>query len=481
MNRPNILFIHSDQHRYDCIGANGHPLLQTPHLDRLVAEGINFRHAYTPIPLCTPARASLLTGQWPTQHLAISNWHSEAPRPFADDLPTYSQVLRDGGYWLGYVAKWHVHPTKGALDFGFHEYVVEEGPFKGTAVYGFHGWELDKTTQSYESWRAGQDIPPRPRERGWLGEADPYITPDQSRLAWGADQVIRMLQESQTRQTPFHIRWDPSEPHLPNVVPEPYFSLYPPSEIPPWPSFPDPLVGKPYIQGQQRRTWQVDGWLWADWSPVVSAYLGEISLLDAQIGRILGELDRLGLADNTLVIYSTDHGDLCGGHGMLDKHFVMYDDVVRVPLLMRWPVGIAPGQVSDAFVVHSLDLAVTFCELAGLPVPETFAGRSLLPLMRGEGGNGRNDIFAMYHGNLFGLYSQRMVRDTEWKYVWNATAEDELYHLPSDPGEIHNRATDPAVFLELARLRRRLWAWMEETDDLLLNPFVRRQLLENLK
>ena len=478
---PNILFIHSDQHRYDCVGVNGHPLLQTPHLDRMADEGMNFTHAFTPIPLCTPARVSLLTGQWPTEHLAISNWRTEAPRPAEEGLPTFSQALREGGYFLGYIGKWHVHPTKSALDYGFHEYIVEEGPFKGVSTYGFHPLTVDENTHSYESWRKAQGIAPRPQKRGWLGEVDPYITLEQSRLAWGADQAIDMIERRSEQPEPWFIRWDPSEPHLPSVVPEPYFSMYPPEQIPPWPNFPDPLVDKPFIQAQQRRTWQVDGWDWSQWSEVVSAYLGEISLMDAQIGRILEALDRLGLTENTLVIYSTDHGDLCGGHGMMDKQFVMYDDVIRVPLIMRWPARISPGSQSDAFISHEIDLASTFCAVAAVPIPDTFSGQSLLPLMLGEQDNGRQDIFAMYHGALFGLYSQRMVRDRRWKYVWNATAEDELYDLESDPGEIHNLTADPTRQDEIARLRHRTVAWMEQTHDLLLNPFTRTQLLEGLK
>ena len=107
MSPPNILLIHSDQHRFDCVGANGHPLLKTPHLDRLAAGGVNFTHAFCPIPLCVPARNSLLNGQWPARHLCIANYDTEAPRP-ARDLPTFSRALRDAGYFTGYVGKWHV-------------------------------------------------------------------------------------------------------------------------------------------------------------------------------------------------------------------------------------------------------------------------------------------------------------------------------------------------------------------------------------
>ena len=458
MTRPNILLIHSDQHRFDCLGANGHRQVQTPNLDRLAAEGLNFTHAFCPVPLCVPARNSLLHGQWPTTHLAIANWDTEAPRPAREGLPSYSQTLCDAGYLLGYVGKWHLHEQLDARAYGFHDYVPEE---------------------DYDAWRVAEGLPPQPRRNGWFGELDPHIGPEASRLAWGADQTLRLLEDYSTRGAPFFVRWDPSEPHLPNIVPEPFHSRYPPAAIPPWPSFPDPLTGKPYIQAQQRRTWQIDEWGWREWAPIVSRYLGEISLLDAQIGRLLDALERLGLAGETLVIYTTDHGDLCGGHGMIDKHFIMYDDVVRVPLLLRWPVRIAPGSRCEAFVSHSIDLAVTFCEVAGVPVPPTFQGRSLVPLLEG-GANGREDIFATYHGNQFGLYSQRMVRDRRWKYVWNATAEDELYDLASDPAELCNLAPDSRYADELRRLRPRLVAWMEETGDRLLNEWTRPQLLVGL-
>jgi len=277
---------------------------------------------------------------------------------------------------------------------------------------------------------------------------------------------------------PFFLRWDSNEPHLPNILPEPFYSMYPPEAIAPWASWGDPLLGKPYIQAKMRRTWGIDAWTWQDWAPIVSRYMGEISLLDAQVGRILAALDRLGLAENTLVIYSSDHGDLCGAHGMIDKHYIMYDDVMRVPLVARWPGRIAPGSRSDGFVCHALDLAATFCAAAGQPAPDTFQGRSLLPLMMGGRGE-REDIFGMYHGNQFGLYSQRMLRDRRWKYIMNATAEDERYDRELDPGEIHNLAAEPAAVDELARLRRRMLAWMEEARDPLLNEWIRSALENN--
>jgi arylsulfatase A-like enzyme len=459
---PNILFIFSDQHRFDCVGVNGHPLVQTPNLDRLAAEGVNFTQAYCPSPICTPSRLSLLHGQWPTQHLGIANSEAEAPRPPDPGLPTFSQVLHDAGYFTGYVGKWHAYPKQSPLDFGFDR---------------FHHYD------EYLTWRQARGIPLLDEQNWYFGELDPHIDADHSRLAWGAETTLALIAECAQAGHKFFIRYDPTEPHLPNQVPEPYFSqLYSPHTIRPWPSFPDPLVNKPYIQAQMRRTWKVDSWTWEEhWAPIVSRYLGEITLMDRQIGRILDGLEALGLAENMLVIYSSDHGDLCGAHGMIDKHYVMYDDVVRVPLIMRWPGVISPGANCDAFVSHSLDLASTLCDAAGIASPSSFRGQSLLPLARGQSTTTRQDIFTMYFGNQFGLYSQRMVRDRRWKYIWNPTAQDELYDLELDPGELHNLASQPEARETLAQLRKRLVEWMRETDDLLLNDWTERQLLEGLK
>ncbi len=460
MNQPNFLIIQSDQHRFDCVGANGHPLLKTPNMDRLAAEGMNFSHAFCPIPMCVPARITHLTGQWPARNTRIVNYDGEGFRPFESIPQCFSHVLKEAGYELSYVGRWHVDPVKTPVDFGFGEYIPD--------------WQ-------YGKWRERQGLPNRPRDKGWLGQPDPFITPEQSALAWGADRTIEQMKRLRAAGKPFFLRWDMIEPHLANHPPEPYASMFKPGEIPPWPGSGDALEGKPYIQAQQRRTWQVEHFTWQDWAPVVSLYLGDIALLDAQIGRVLDALEELGLADDTLVVYTSDHGDMCGSHGMIDKHYIMYDDVVRVPFIARWPGVIQPGKPCPAFISNSLDLAATYCDLAGAGIPEQFQGQSLRPLFEGAATKGREDIMSMYHGNQFGLFSQRMLRDRRWKYVWNLTAEDELYDLESDPGEHHNRARDPACAEELGRLRRRLAAWLRETGDILLNNWTKRQLLEDAK
>lgn len=452
MPQPNILLVHSDQHRYDCFGAAGHPLIQTPSFDRLAKEGVLFTHAFTPIPVCTPSRTSMLTGCWPSRHGFIANADTEVHPPASITLPTLYQSLKEAGYYIGHVGKWHIHRTMLPTTFGADDYIPES---------------------NYASWRAALGLQPKPHINGFFGEVDPFVTAEQTALAWGADQTIGLLHKAAEGDRPFFLRWDPSEPHLPNVVPEPYVSLYPPQCIAPWASFPDSLEGKPYIQRKQRETWRIKDWVWEDWSPIVSRYLGEITLLDHQLGRILNELDRLGLAENTLVIYTADHGDLCGGHGLIDKHFVMYEELVRVPLLVRWPQVARGDTRCDAFISSALDVAATICLAAGATPPNSFAGNDLFAELQQPT---RQDIFSVYYGNQLGLYSQRMVRDRRWKYVWNATAEDELYDLDNDRGEITNLAADPVYQADLKRMKQKLLSWMERTKDRALNLWTRRQL-----
>jgi len=456
----NILLIHVDQHRYDCVGVNGHPAAHTPNLDRLAAEGVNFTHAFCPIAVCMPARTSLMTGLYATQHGCLVNDGVEGYCPARGDLPTFSRSLKAAGYRLAHVGKWGIGLGDEPAALGFDDYVP---------------------ASAYRAWRAAQGLPPPPRANTWFGEVDPAITPAQSALGWGAAQVIARLEKAAVSDRPFFIRWDPEDPHLPSIAPEPFASLVKPGDVPPWPSFPDALTGKPFIQRQQLRSWGLDGWSWAQWAPVVARYLGVVALIDHQVGRILAALDALGLTEQTLVVYTSDHGDLCGGHGMIDKHYVMYDDVMRVPLILRWPGCLPAGRVEDAFVTAALDLATTFCAAAGVEAPATFQGHDLVALASGAARPQRDKVFGSYHGAQFGAYSQRMVRTHEWKYIWNATAEDELYHLAVDAGERHNCAADLACATILQTLRAELAVWMRDIDDPLYNEWTRRQWLQGQK
>ncbi|MBC7237523.1 MAG: sulfatase-like hydrolase/transferase [Chloroflexi bacterium] len=465
--RPNILLILSDQHRYDCTGPAGHPLLHTPALDRLAREGVWFGYAFTPCPICSPARQSLLSGTWPQDHGGLWNYGLGLPITLFE-RPTWTEALSQAGYQLGYVGKWGVHPSRSPLAFGFHEY------------RGIH---------EYEAWRAAQRLPPHQQDADrlsllqgkpaarWFGGVDP-IDISQTRTHWCAARAIELMRRYAALGRPWHIRLDFAEPHLPPFPAEPFASLYPAGEIPPWGSFAETFANKPAIQRQQLANWGIAELTWDEWSHYLARYLGMISQIDDAIGLVLDALDELGLAEHTVVIYSSDHGDNAGGHRLIDKHYVMYEDVVRVPLVMRWPGHIVADLYCEAFVLHALDLAATACEAAGLPIPAHYAGRSLLPLAGGGlPPDWRQEAVSVYYGAQFGLYTQRMLRDARYKYVWNHTDVDELYDLSLDPWELHNLIDHPAYREVLADMRHRLWSHLEAMNDALVrNEWMRQHL-----
>ncbi len=471
-HRPNILLIEADQHRYDCTGRAGHPLVQTPHIDRLAAEGVWFSHAFTPIPTCCPARQSLLCGRWPQVHGGLWNYGTGLPIVLFDQ-PTWTESLAAEGYSLGYVGKWEVHPTRSPREFGFQDVV---------------------TAKDYAVWRKGRGLPdPRPDDIAlsilkdkpvarWFGGVDPVVV-EQSRPYWYADQTIALMRRYHAEGRPWHLRLDFEEPHLPCFPAIPFAEMYPPESIPPWGSFVETFAGKPYIQRQQLASWGTEELTWREWSVYLSHYLGMVSQIDAAVGRVLAALDDLGVADSTLVIYTTDHGDNCGGHRLIDKHYIMYEDVVHVPLVMRWPERFPAGVTRDEFVEHALDLASTVCEAAGLPIPEAYEGRSLLPLCRGERvDDWRQDVVSVYNGAQFGLYMQRMLRDNRCKYVWNPTDVDELYDLQADPWELTNLIEHPAYAETLADMRARLLERLTAQGDALVRTdWMKHQLAQGSK
>lgn len=452
-----IIFIQSDQHRADCLGVAGNPLLRTPNLNRLANEGLRFERAYTATPVCVPARCSLMSGQWSFRHGVVANWDTEVAKELPTDTPTWSQALADQGVRCEYVGRWHVNRHSDPTDFGFHHYFSDAG---------------------YGEWRKEQGLPPTPKGNGFFGETDPHITPEQSKLGWLFDHAVERIHSLTQSDSPFVLRIDTLEPHLPNRLCEPYASMFDPKEIEPWGSFNDSFENKPHIQRQQLKTWGIEDWTWKEWAPIVARYFGEIELLDHQIGRVLNALEDNGVLDDVLVVYTSDHGDMCGAHRMIDKHYIMYDDVVRIPLLARWPKGIQTGSVSNDFVCATLDLPCTLTETLGVKTPETFQGHSLTPHFETPSTRLREDIFAAYHGNQMGLYTQRMVSNAEWKFIWNATAEDELYHLTEDPHELVNKINDATSREPLGHLRQRLIEWMEETGDPALNQWTKNAILQ---
>jgi arylsulfatase A-like enzyme len=361
--------------------------------------------------------------------------------------------LQQLGYRSGYVGKWDVNPEHDPTFYGYEEYANSDAMYRQFLQ---------------------ERYPELVYDGSYFGEFDPLPLEDTRthRTARLAAQMIDKLAES---GAPFHLRVNFGEPHLPCRPAAPFHERYRPEDVPEWGSFSETFEGKPYIQEQQLYNWRIEGFTWRDWAPIVARYYAVISQLDDAIGNVLRKLDELGLSDDTLVIYTSDHGDMCGGHRMIDKHYVMYEDVVRVPLAIRWPGVVPAGSRSDRFVYNLLDLPPTILDLTGAPVPEEaeFHGRSLMPLLTGSASTDwRSEITATYNGQQFGLYTQRMIRTEDWKYVWN----------PTDVDELRNVVRHPAYGDQLRMLRKRLYEiLLQDGDGMVKTVWMRDQLLEGRK
>ena len=212
---------------------------------------------------------------------------------------------------------------------------------------------------------------------------------------------------------------------------------------------------------------------------MVARYYGVVSQLDQAIGTILDALERSGQKDDTIVVFFSDHGDMCGSHQMLDKHYVLYDDICRVPFLVRYP-GV-PHRTCDAFVSSCLDLPCSIADWLGLEHAAIEDGQPL-PLTAAEDASCRSQMVCTSNGQQFGLYSTRMIRDERYKYVWNLTDVDELYDLETDPGEKKNLIAEPAQQERIAAMRLDLAKELEaHGDKFVKNEWMRRQLFEGRK
>lgn len=456
--RPNVLLVIADQHRWDAVGYSGRFGIRTPHIDSLAREGAFFEHAFTPCPVCAPARQALLTGLAPESIGAL--WNNDfITTPTAKPEDGYfTASLANTGYRCALVGKWNSSVTHPPAAFGFGEHI---------SYHGYH----DRIKAKY---------PGLAYKNKWFGEKSP-VALDDSQTHWAAREACGLMERYCLGGMPWFVRVDFTDPHLPCRPSEPFASMYPPDSIESWDSFGDTLAGKPYIQRQQLKNWGLEGLEWDDWKECVAYYYGMVSQVDDALGIMLDKLDELDIGRNTVVIYTTDHGDLGGGHGMLDKHYVLYDDVTRVPLVVRHPELVKAGLRVEEYVSNCLDMGATLGDLCGVPV-KAGHGRSLAPLLLGERQPERDFQVSSSNGQQFGLYTQRSIRTDDWLYAWNMTDVDELYDVHADPGQKINRICDAALSGTVAILRKRLYTELIRRDD----PFAKTgwldgQMLEGKK
>jgi len=462
--KPNVLLIMVDQLRYDSLGFVGKVPVKTPNIDRLARKGLSFTNAFTTIPTCCPARQSFLTGDT-AEHIGAL-WNYDITLPVASlmpETPTWTKLLSDKGYSCAYIGKWHCSPVYDPTNFGFERY------------YGEIDYEKYIESKGYDDFKAV----------GWKGACSP-VPVEESRTHILAKEALKSIYEFEKRNAPWLVCLEFPEPHLPCHPSEPFFSLYTREDAVPWEGFYDDLKDKPLMQKRQLKNWNVEGYSWDDWAPTVAAYYGIISQLDDAVGKVLDELERTGTADNTVIIFTSDHGDMCGSHGMPDKHYNMYDDVTHVPLIMKLPNVIPENAISDQLISHTLDVPRTLTDILDVEPMDTMVGHSFNHWFQRYELNEqrkvtakpiRDCVIATYHGAQFGLYCQRMIRTKKYKFIWNPTDINELYDTESDPGELNNcigKKEYAQIELELSKeLYKKL---IELNDDIVKESWLAYQL-----
>ena len=447
----NLLFLMTDQQRFDAMSCAGNGVIKTPNLDRLAAGGVRFAKAYTCCPVCVPARTTILTGHSPESNKVLSN--QDLDRTDVPHLPTFDQVLLRNGYHGEYHGKWH-SPYQFALDYSrpvrwstgrkqppgskadkshsmaFLEYVaahVAERPLQpGELLAGSYGrpYRPDPLDAAY-----GQT-----HNKVTKGESFGCldIPPEYTHTAYTAKEGIEALER--LKDSPFTLTISISPPHPPMVLPRPYYGMYPPTSMPMPASIADPLDYSPY----HARGLHLDP-AYREKNKLcymISDYYGLVTEVDDWVGRILRRLDELGLADHTLVVFTSDHGEMLGDHGMYSKG-LFYEGSVHVPLLLRLPGVVPAGGVIQTPVSH-IDLLATILDYCHMVAPPS-EGRSLRALIDGKEDGRQRFVVSEWEGTAVPAF---MVFDGRWKLLFGRSPEarslDALYDLKSDTLEMQN-------------------------------------------
>lgn len=436
--RPNILWICTDQQRYDTIRALGNEHINTPNLDRLVAEGTALTHAYCQNPICTPSRASFLTGMYPSSVHACMNGNDH----WSEAAPLVTKLLKDAGYDCGLVGKLHLSGSAGKME--------QRPADDGYRVFLWSHSARDHWpdgSNAYVEWAKSQGA-----EFGGKDGVLVNSTPELHQTTWCANNAIEFMEENKGH--PWLLSVNIFDPHKPFDPPQAFLDRYDKDTLP------GPLFRESDFASQkalesidfQTPCREPESF---DARQIKAAYYAMVELVDENVGRMLDTLERTGQRENTLVIFMSDHGEMLGDHGLLLKGCRFYEGLVRVPLIFSWPGHISEDRRCDA-LVELMDVAPTLLEITGTGAPARMQGRSLWPLLTDPSLTGHRDcVRSEYYGTLqpggLGLEKGRnnsyatMIRDRRYKLVvYHDLDKGELFDLENDPGEFENLWDDPA-------------------------------------
>ncbi len=479
MERVNILLITTDQQHYSALGVHT-PGLQTPVLDKLAADGTIFERAYCPNPTCSPTRASLITGLYPSQH---GCWAIGVKLP--EDVPTLGDIFQSNDYRSILIGKAHFQPlasepgseslecppTLWNLDFwqGFHGpwygfNHIETARMHANEAWAGQHYALWLEENGLAEWRKYFAVHPANPEDKYYGyyakDAYTWELPDRFHPSrWVGERTVENIEQCVADEKPFFLWASFFDPHPPYIVPEPWAGMYDPAEMPVGHHTPGEFDDMPpHFSKTQEANPDFSAYAEPGGKALhgfhshlhnkeeiqrsMASYFGMISLIDEEIGRILAALDCLGVADNTVVVFTSDHGHFIGHHGLIAKGAFHYEDLLRVPMIVRYPGIVPAGQRCDA-LQSLLDLPQTLLSAAGIKSPAYMQGVDQLDVWRGEQSTARDDVLVENRHNPTSVHLRTLITKRYKITVYRDGLYGELFDLDEDPTEIHNRWADP--------------------------------------
>jgi arylsulfatase A-like enzyme len=483
----NIVFIMTDQQPVSTLGCYGNPLGPTPNLDRLAATGVRFTNFYIGGFPCSPSRACMFTGRYPHGHGVNTN-----DVPLAADIPSMGNLLEAAGGSTGYFGKWHLggnmyRDLNGrGLANGDWYYKRVDDPVDYKYAQAEGGVGEDAPQLGFETWVGGWKQYHEYLRKVGLGDlldkhpnignhndfpSGPDSTHAYSQLpeehhmeAFFSREAEAFIRSRQGNDHPFSLVLSFFGPHLPVAPPKPWDERYSLDQCPLPANHVDDLKGKPIRQRTNAQCYVLDRWTDDQYRDYIRRYYGYCAYIDHQIGRVLDALTECGFDDNTIVLFTSDHGDMVGAHGMIYKLCACcYEELWNVPFLMRVPGVTRPGAVTES-LGSNVDIMPTLLDLLGLPKDESMHGVSLAPVLRDPTTSVRDRVFAHWCGQ------SHLTFDGRWKYAlhWKPRDIDELYDVQTDPGEMHNLALDPAHADRVKQSQDVLLQWLRDTK----HPYV---------
>lgn len=420
--KPNVLFVFSDEHRYQSMGHTEMPQMQTPTMDRMAVEGFSFRQCVSNYPVCSPYRAIVMTGRWPYQTGVTDN-----NIPLDPALPTVGKAFQAAGYRTGYIGKWHLGKGNDARPFGFDRSII----------WGGTNTHYDKST--------------------YFSDGEKGVTPKGYNATLMTDQALEFM--GAKGEQPYFLMLSLNPPHSDFTdAPPAKKALYPDGSLPFRPNYrlPDAEAGSIFAKNG---------------TPFYEGYHAHISAIDDELNRLLKFLESQGQVDNTIVVYSSDHGSMHGSHGVGSKR-QPYEESLRIPMIV-YGVGRVPKGVQHDALMGSIDMVPTLCGLAGIPAPEGCAGKDYSGVvLKGEAAPERDGQFIMHiakdnasKGNEHPAPIFRGVRTAQYTYAEGPEGPMCLFDNQADPYQMKNLVGDATYEPQKVTLQGQLVAWLKRAED----------------